>query len=116
MKHPEAARSSGSMETRVSDITTPTISSETASDVLSEVLKLPEPKNPRRRRKVGFNTGKAVTISNDSFLQELKDKEEEKKAKEEEKAAKKIERQKRKEEKQKAKEAQKKEEKGIQSN
>ena len=73
-------------------------SSDTASDVLSEVLKLPEPAPPKRKRKPGFNTGKAVTITDTSFLTELEEKEEEKKAKEEEKRAKEVEKQRRKEE------------------
>ena len=47
-------------------------SSDTASDVLSEVLKLPEPAPPKRKRKPGFNTEKAVTISDTSFSQNWK--------------------------------------------
>jgi len=37
--------------------------SGTSSNVLSEVLKLPEPQPPKEKRKAGFNTGKAVSIT-----------------------------------------------------
>ena len=68
-------------------------SSDTASDVPSQVLKLPEPAPPKRKRKPGFNTGKAVTITDTSNWK----REEEKKAKEEEKRGKEVEKQRRKE-------------------
>ena len=84
VNHPEDTKSSGSMVTHVSD-SQMVHSSSTASDVVSEVLKLPEPQLPKRKRKPGFNTGKAVTITDTSFITELRDKEEEKKAKEIEK-------------------------------
>ena len=51
--------------------------SGTSSNVLSEVLKLPEPQSPKR--KAGFNTGKAVSIT--EFVSDLKDKEKLKKRK-----------------------------------
>ena len=65
--------------------------SESGSDVLSEVLKLPEPKTSSRRKRKGINS-LAVDITDSGFLNDLKKKEEEKKAKEVEKQAKKEER------------------------
>ena len=65
--------------------------SESGSDVLSEVLKLPEPKPSSRRRRKGINS-MAVHITDSGFLNDLKEKDEEKKAKETEKQAKKEER------------------------
>jgi hypothetical protein len=50
---------------------------------LSEVLKLPEPNAPKRKQKPGFNTGKSVSITNDSFLINLINEDGEKIAKEE---------------------------------
>ena len=47
---------------------------------------LPKPISPKRKRKPGFNTGKSVPITNDSFLETLINEEEEKTAREEEKA------------------------------
>ena len=100
INQPEDVKSSGSMVTHISGSRS-VQSSGTSSDVLSEVLKLPEPQPPKRKRKAGFNTGKAVSITNDSFVSDLKDKEEEKKAREEEKKAKQIEKQRKKEEREK---------------
>jgi len=57
INHPEDVKSSGSMVTHISG----SQSSGTSSDVLSEVLKLPEPQPP------------AVSITNDSFVSNLKD-------------------------------------------
>jgi len=104
INQPEDVKSSGSMVTHISGSRS-VQSSGTSSDVLSEVLKLPEPQPPKRKRKAGFNTGKAVSITNDSFVSDLKDKEEEKKAREEEKKAKQIEKQRKKEEREKKKRA-----------
>ena len=104
INHPEDVKLSGSMVTHISGSRS-VQSSGTSSDVLSEVLKLPEPQPPKRKRKAGFNTGKAVSITNDSFVSDLKDKEEEKKAREEEKKAKQIEKQRKKEEREKKKRA-----------
>ena len=62
--------------------------SESGSDVLSEVLKLPEPKPSSRRRRKGINS-MAVHITDSGFLDDLRKKEEEKKEKEVEKQEKK---------------------------
>lgn len=40
--------------------------------LLSDILKLPEPQLPKRKRRSGFNTGKAVAITDTSFVTELK--------------------------------------------
>ena len=57
---------------------------------MSKVLKLPEPKPSSRRRRKGINS-MAVHITDSGFLNDLKEKDEEKKAKEAEKQAKKEE-------------------------
>ena len=62
--------------------------SESGSDVLSEVLKLPEPKPSSRRRRKGINST-AVHITDSGFLDDLKKKEKEKTEKEVEKQEKK---------------------------
>ena len=84
INHPEGSKSSGSMITHVSDSQTVHSSSSTPSDVLSDILKLPEPQLPKRKRKPGFNTGKAVAITDNSFVIELKGKEIEKQRRKEE--------------------------------
>ena len=83
INHPKDSKSCSSMVTHVSD---------SSSSVLAEVLKLPQPTAPKKKQtKKGFNTGKSVPITNDSFLEYLKIKEDEKKAKEEEVKAKQLE-------------------------
>lgn len=70
---------------------------ESSSDVLSEVLKLPEPK-PSKKKRQGINC-KAIHITDNDFLSELKDKENErsrKKSKKEERERRKVEREKKK--------------------
>ena len=74
---------------------------ESSSDILSEVLKFPEPK-PSIRKRRGINS-KAIHLTDGDFLNELKDKEEEKKTKEAEKQSKKEEREKRRVEREKRK-------------
>ena len=87
INHPikaKEAKSCCSLVTHVSD--------NSSTSTLSEVLKLPEPTAaPKRRRKPGFNTGKSVPITNDSFLESLINAEDEKIAKAEEKKAKVLE-------------------------
>ena len=60
VNHPKDAKSCCSMVTHVSD--------SSSASVLSEVLKLPQPTAPKRKRKPGFNTGKSVHITNYSFF------------------------------------------------
>ena len=88
INHPQEGKSCCSLVTHVSE-------NSSASQALSEVLKLPEPTAPKRKRKPGFNTGKSVLITNDSFLEKLIS-EDEKMAKEEEKKAKALERERKK--------------------
>ena len=66
----------------------------TTSDVLDDVLTLPQPKTTKKKRKPGFNQ-KAVCITDDKVLQELEEKKEEKEQKKDEMIAKQIEREKR---------------------
>lgn len=83
--------------THVSDHKTNKASTQTDSnsDVLSEVLSLPQPKlNPSKRKRQGVNS-KAVHITDADFLTELMDKDEAKKIQEAEKKVKKEEREKR---------------------
>ena len=75
-------------------------SSVSTSDVLGDLLALPQPKITKRKRKPGFNQ-KAVCITDDKVLQDLEEKKEEKKQKKEEMIAKQIERAKKKEQKKK---------------
>ena len=55
VNQPKDAKSCCSMVTHVSD--------RSSASVLSEVLKLPQPTAPKRKRKPGFNTGKSVSIT-----------------------------------------------------
>ena len=84
INHLKEARSSCSLVTHLSN-------DSSTTSALSEVLVLPKPISPKRKRKPGFNTGKSVPIMNDSFLETLMSEEEEKAAKEEEKKAKALE-------------------------
>ena len=53
-------------------------SSVSTSDVLGDLLALPQPKITKKKRKPGFNQ-KAVCITDDKVLQDLEEKKEEKK-------------------------------------
>ena len=83
-----------------SDHASLTTSSVSTSDVLSDLLTLPQPKVTKKKRKPGFNQ-KAVCITDDKILQELEDKKVEKEQKKEEIIAKRIEREKKREQKKK---------------
>ena len=87
INHPVDAKSCTSMVTHVSD--------NSSTNALSEVLKLPQPTSPKRKRKPGFNTGKSVSITDDSFLENLVSEEDEKKSKQLEKEKKSKEREER---------------------
>ena len=89
MNYPEDAKSFVSMTTHILDSR-----AAHSSDTASDVLKLPEQVPSRGKEKPCFNMGKAVTITDTSFLSELKEKEEEKIAKEEGKKARETEKQK----------------------
>ena len=83
-----------------SDCASLTVSSSVStSDVLGDLLTLPQPKITKKKRKPGFNQ-KAMCITDDKVLQELEEKEE-KERKEKERIAKQIERVKKKEQKKK---------------
>ena len=75
-------------------------SSVSTSDVLGDLLTLPQPKITKKKRKPGFNQ-KAVCITDDKVLHELEEKIEQKERKEKERNAKQIERVKKKEQKKK---------------
>lgn len=79
-------------------------SSTTASSKLSDILALPKPKAPQKKRRQAVNS-KAQCITDIAVLQELKAKEQEKVQKEEEKRMRKLERQRKKEAKLKCKRA-----------
>ena len=68
------------------------------SDVIDNLLTLPQPKVTKKKRKQGFNE-KAVCITDDDVLKELEKEKEEKEQKKEETIAKRIEREKRREQK-----------------
>lgn len=91
INRPVDAKSCCSMVTHVSD-----------NSSINEVLKLPQATSPKRKRKPGFNTGKSVPITKDSFLENLVNEEDEKMAKEEEKKAKQLKKERKHEEKKKA--------------
>ena len=75
-------------------------SSVSTSDVLSDILRLPEPKATKKKRKPGFNK-KAVCITEDNVIKELEEQKKEKEQKKEEMIAKRIEREKKREQKKK---------------
>ena len=96
VNHPKEASIASSLITHqsASNSTDPGVSISNASlqsnlskgsDPLSEILKLPDPKPPKRTRQIGFNN-KAVSLTDDEFLEELKIKTEKKKQKETKKA------------------------------
>ena len=75
-----------------------TSSSVSTSDVLSDILRIPQPKTTKKKRKPGFNS-RAVCITDDDVLKKLEQEKEEKEKKKEEMIAKRIEREKKKEQK-----------------
>ena len=75
-------------------------SSVSTSDIIGDLLTLPQPKITKKKRKQGFNE-KAICITDDSVLKELEEKKEEKERKKEEMIAKRIEREKKREQKKK---------------
>ena len=103
INHPEVALSiTGSDELSLSSEKSIPSSSTTASvgvsssDVLSEVLTLPPPKPPKTKRKTAVNS-KAVCITDEEVLQEMKIKEVKKHEAEQEITTRKLEREKRQE-------------------
>jgi hypothetical protein len=93
INHPEIALSIGSISTTTCDSSQPPISnqikSNSVSDVLSEVLVLPAPREPKRKRKAGLTT-KGCCLTD--MLDELKLEEKKRVEEKEMKLAKKLER------------------------
>jgi len=97
LNHPEVNTSS----TEGSSVSGSRNSSAKSSDVLSDILLLPEPKEkPSRSKSKGITSAKTVCITEDKVLNELKQKEIDKRKAEEERAAKQLEKARKKKEKQ----------------
>jgi len=110
--HPEVDVSS----TEVSSVSSGQLGSTKSSDVLSEILVLPEPKGKPTRKKKTITSEKTVCITEDKVLEELKQHETEKKKAEEEKIAKRLEKIQRQKEKEEKKEKIKKKAKKVKEN